>query len=174
VFLAFPQALNFLDRGTNMIDETEKITVRDALNKVLSLCDGAHSRDGVGFNGYDTNFAQSLASKANWTYPMAKAIYKMLFRYRVQLLKLHGIDYAAIIVPDESAFRAKSKPTVKADFFVKRSTDKALLVQGFFNQRLKELWLPKSQILSSKANGNGRDAFTFELPEWLAKQSGLV
>jgi hypothetical protein len=157
------------------MNETEQtITVRDALNKVLSLCDGAHSHDGVGFSGYDTIFAHDLAAKSNWTYPMEKAIYKMLFRYRVQLAKLHGIDYAAIIVPVETAFESKPKPTVKADFFVKRSTDKALLVQGFFNQRLKELWLPKSQILSSKANGNGRDAFTFELPEWLARQNGLV
>ena len=50
---------------------------------------------------------------------------------------------------------------------VKHETDKAILV----DDGAKKVWLPKSQI-EFESNGDGTSTVT--LPEWLARDKGLI
>jgi hypothetical protein len=73
-------------------------TIESALENLLGVCDGAHSQDGTGFNGYDAPFAKDLWAKRPWTIKQQAALYKMLRKYTKQLSGF-GVDYAAIPVP---------------------------------------------------------------------------
>lgn len=53
---------------------------------------------------------------------------------------------------------------------IKRETDKAFMV--FDGQN--EIWMPKSMIQSKRQIGYNRSDFVFEIPEWLAKEKGIV
>ena len=66
-------------------------TVRHAMNALLSVCDGATSEDGQGFNKFDSYVAQNMASKKRWTHNQEKAMHKMLRKYRNQLLSTFEI-----------------------------------------------------------------------------------
>lgn len=79
-------------------------TIESALLALDSVCDGAQSDDGHGYNGRDSGFGKSLAAQIrdgrtlsvgqNW------AAYKMLRTYRRQLGD-YGIDYEQIPPPPE-------------------------------------------------------------------------
>ncbi|MFZ5852274.1 MAG: DEAD/DEAH box helicase [Actinomycetota bacterium] len=71
-----------------------------ALRAVAAACDGAHSEDGVGFNGQDTAFGRALAAAPAqaWTPGNARAAWRLLRKYRGQLAD-RGIDYDAITEP---------------------------------------------------------------------------
>lgn len=68
-------------------------TVRQAMEALLSVCDGAHKLDAQGFNGMDSRFARDLSTKARWSQKQEAAILKMLRKYRKQLSKSFGISY---------------------------------------------------------------------------------
>lgn len=75
--------------------------IREATEALKSVCDGATSEDGAGFNMYDAGFARKLLAVTNWTPRQAIAIHKMLKKYRFQLGCM-GIDYDKLPVPTES------------------------------------------------------------------------
>lgn len=79
---------------------THANTVHDAL-KALASVDGdyARKRNDVGFNGVDTAFGNDLARRESLTIKQEMAGYKMLRKYRRQLLTLFDIDYDQIPVP---------------------------------------------------------------------------
>lgn len=56
-----------------------------AIRYLASVCDGANSVDGAGFNKLDTRFGISLAQQENWTEKQANAAVKMLRTYKKQL-----------------------------------------------------------------------------------------
>lgn len=98
----------------------KKDTVRNALERLLSVCDGAVDDDGMGFNGFDSGFARDLNSKRDWTYKQEKAAYKMLRKYRKQLSSF-GIDYDNLKFENEKEDKSKKelkKVDYKGDGFV--------------------------------------------------------
>ena len=81
---------------------TQRPTVQDAVGVIASACDGAVTEDGCGFNGTDTGFGRALAKvpAGQWTPRMLHAAWKMVRKYRGQLLKA-GLDYDLIEEPPE-------------------------------------------------------------------------
>lgn len=102
-------------------------TLRDAVLALSSVCDGAHERDGHGFNKLDTSFGHHLATKPeeSWTPRERWAAYLMLQKYKGQLADL-GIAFDEIPKPP----RPQTKRSVRllGDEFVLRAPYDAQLV----------------------------------------------
>lgn len=97
-------------------------SVQDAIEALLSVCDGATSKDFAGFNGPDSTYFRNLLSyqpdpKA-WSPVTVYKAYDKLRKYRNQLIGL-GVDYSAIPVPAKPASLAKSIELVNGNFVVK-------------------------------------------------------
>lgn len=75
--------------------------LRNAFDTLNSVCDGAQSEDGMGFNKFDASFARSLETQKEWSDKQKKAVYKMLKKYRNQLSD-YNIDYEDIELDIES------------------------------------------------------------------------
>lgn len=89
---------------------SKEVKVREVLNGMLEMCDGAQMVDGVGFNKFDARFAREMASKNNWTYKQEKAVYDMLEKYEKQIMNHFGIKYKEIkIVNKEEKKKAKNR-----------------------------------------------------------------
>ena len=73
-----------------------------AVRAIATACDGAEKKDGQGFNSYDRDFGHALAvsDPATWSPRKTRAAWKMLRKYRMQLIN-RNIDYAAIPEPPE-------------------------------------------------------------------------
>lgn len=71
------------------------VTYREALNKLLSVCDGAQSKDDRGFNGADSPIARSFAGYPVWSEKQQNYVINMLRKYTMQLFD-YGIDYYAL------------------------------------------------------------------------------
>lgn len=74
------------------------IELKRAIHFLASRCDGAIKQDRAGLNKIDTHLGHQLASLNSWTPRQARAAWRMLRKYRVQLQEA-GIDYAAIPEP---------------------------------------------------------------------------
>ena len=70
--------------------------IANAVDTLLTVCDGANSKDGRGFNSFDSSFVRSVAYP--YTSKQAKAIHGLLHKYKNQLSNF-GIDYDAIPEP---------------------------------------------------------------------------
>lgn len=68
-----------------------------AISSLISCCDGAHKKDGVGFNGRDAPFARSLYIQVEWSIKQEKAALKMLATYQYTQLPQLGIDYIKLV-----------------------------------------------------------------------------
>jgi len=66
-------------------DPDHIVTVMRALRTVAGVCDGAHAKDNVGFNGCDTAFGRALAAQPTLTPRQAFVAAKMLIKYRRQI-----------------------------------------------------------------------------------------
>lgn len=70
--------------------------VIEAVKRLLSVCDGAVSKDGSGFNKPDSEFVNSVISREDRiTHKQEVTLYAILRKYRVQLRSM-GIDYDKI------------------------------------------------------------------------------
>lgn len=79
-----------------------KAPLFSAIRAIASRCDGAHSLDGVGFDGQDALFGARVAwstTPDDWSQEMTGEVYRVLRKYKAQLLN-YGIDYDALLVPD--------------------------------------------------------------------------
>lgn len=72
----------------------------EAVRALAGVCDGAVSRDEVGFDGTDARFGARLARLAEplWTAAMRVEAHRMLAKYTRQLER-YGIDYSRIPAP---------------------------------------------------------------------------
>lgn len=82
--------------------------ILNAVQVLASVCDGAHSRDHQGFNGYDAQYAKILLSKT-WTDRDSYNAWRMLKKYRKQLASL-GINYDDLVPPAQYVQDAVIKP----------------------------------------------------------------
>jgi SWI/SNF-related matrix-associated actin-dependent regulator of chromatin subfamily A-like protein 1 len=80
-------------------------TIKNAANALLSVCDGAVSKDGSGFTAPDSFFVRDVLSKSYFTYNQERAIHKLLLKYKNQLLNSFNINY------DQLSFEVE-KPAV--------------------------------------------------------------
>ena len=87
-----------------------------AVEALLSVCDGAHTLDGQGFNGYDAAFVRDLMDQGpdRWTAKQAAAVHRTLRKYRVQLAGF-GITYEAIPAPTPPPAPVAQKRAARAD-----------------------------------------------------------
>lgn len=75
------------------------ISVIETAKMLLSVCDGAHAKDGAGYNKPDSDFVNSVFRQSYApTEKQIVAIYKILQKYKTQLTDMN-IDYDAIPVP---------------------------------------------------------------------------
>lgn len=81
---------------------TIRPTLGNACAALAAACDGAHARDGHGFNAYDAAFGRAMAElgEANWTPRQKRAVWKLLRKYKAQLLA-NGIVYSQIPEPPD-------------------------------------------------------------------------
>ena len=82
-----------------------------AICYMAGRCDGASTKDNVGFNGYDAGYGKRLSymPESEWTEKDKYNAWKMLKKYRGQLLA-GGIDYSQI--PEQSNGFARSEKLI--------------------------------------------------------------
>ena len=85
--------------------------VRDALNALLSVCDGATSWDGHGFNKFDAPFAQKMSEWGEWSPKQEQSVYTMLRKYKKQLSHM-GMEWATL---ERSAFEVAAAAEPEMD-----------------------------------------------------------
>lgn len=133
-----------------MVVMTEVPTVQDAINALLSVCDGASSRDYAGFNGPDSTYFRNLLSyqpnPSAWSPTTQYKAYKKLEKYQRQLQGL-GLDYRAIPAPAKPAALAKAvELNDNGEFVVKSPYNPPLIaavknIQGRRFDGLTKNWL---------------------------------
>ena len=81
-------------------DDSTKAVIWAATAAVASMCDGAQTHDGVGFNGTDSPFGRRAAAMdpSDWTDAVCWEAYNMLSKYGKQLAD-YGFAYDALPVP---------------------------------------------------------------------------
>lgn len=80
-----------------------KPTLDQAVKALAERCNYATTWDHQGFSKFDADFGHKMANLPmdRWTFRQAKAVHKMLKKYRKQLAGM-GIDYTLIPEPQES------------------------------------------------------------------------
>lgn len=79
--------------------------LHDALKAIVQQCNHAQSWDGAGFSKYDAPFGHEMYHKYTeygWSPKQARAIWKMLKKYRKQLAS-NGIDFETLPEPEVPA-----------------------------------------------------------------------
>ena len=89
--------------------------LKEAIDFIAARCDGASSRDHMGFNGGDAYMGHILADKPyeQWSPKMKYIAYRMLRKYKSQLMA-GGIDYSAI-PPVEDPKEVAMKKQIERD-----------------------------------------------------------
>jgi SNF2 family DNA or RNA helicase len=105
-----------------------------AIDSLLTVCDGASTRDNQGFNGYDASFMRDIRYK-EWSPKTARAAWRSLRKYRTQLSN-HGIDYDSILEP-------------KVEVNNKEKTTKEIT----FESMLESITWSESKVVQTKNNG---------------------
>lgn len=85
--------------------------LRRALNYMVGRCDGARTRDGAGFNRFDSAFGRKLADDPNLTPGQAEAALKLLYKYKETQLEPAGFDWDAIEDEIEQGAEESVRPT---------------------------------------------------------------
>ena len=104
--VAFKHLLNTVVKiqQTNVIPslfEKPIVTIHQALKYLSARCDGANAQDGCGFNKFDAQYGQYLASLPELNQRQTHTSWVLLKKYRKQLRE-GGIDYDAIPEPQPS------------------------------------------------------------------------
>jgi SNF2 family DNA or RNA helicase len=71
--------------STPQMLDIEKQFILEMLRYLSEACDGAHTKDGTGFNKFDAQFGKRLATLSTLTDKQAHFAKKMLIKYRKQL-----------------------------------------------------------------------------------------
>lgn len=132
-------------------EATTHPTIEAALLALASVDrDYATQDNGVGYNGRDTTFGNSLAGQLEAGRRLSprqrSAAFKMLRTYRVQLLRDHGLDYDAIPDPTLETRRAEIQQAQataadpdRAWGTIDVGPDKRAVLRSPYNARLVEM-----------------------------------
>ncbi len=93
------------------MNDTQDILM-NAVSALASVCDGARSEDGMGFNGTDTLFGKSLSQQPSWSPLQRRLAWEMLRKYTKQLQGF-GIQYSEIPEPIDP--RTSDGPKVRGE-----------------------------------------------------------
>jgi hypothetical protein len=97
-------------------EEPKGPTVIDAIRALKEVCDGARTKDGTGFNGYDAKTFKNIIAKAvndgTLSQGEEKTAYKFLKKYEKQL-KGFGIEYADIVLKGNDERESAATTMVK-------------------------------------------------------------
>lgn len=139
--------------------------ILSAMKAMAGRCDGAHSRDGAGFNGRDTEFGHAMAERTFLTGSMAKSCVKLLKTYRKTQLPLFGISYESLQdeLENPQTITHHEEEIFQFEGVILATTEKAWQVQLTGG---KTCWLPKSRVALDC------DGF-FHVPAWIVRQNGL-
>lgn len=88
-----------------MTPEDQYEAVYAGIVAVATRCDGAQTKDGVGFNGQDTHFGRRIASVpfSSWTDDVKEEAARISLTYKIQIHTYTGIDVATLDVVREAA-----------------------------------------------------------------------
>jgi hypothetical protein len=133
--------------------------IYQGVRALAGVDDGAEAKDGSGFNKYDTEFGNSLAKRDwnYWTPKMKWSAWRMLSRYRVQLMKNFGIDYSKIPEPtiatqvDQAIGSVVAQAEKKQDPIKSISIDeKNNVIIRFWGKNFKEILADVKEIPGTK------------------------
>ncbi len=82
--------------------------LQKAVKFLAERCDHATTWDTRGFNKFDAEFGHSLAKQSNWSPKQARAAWKLIRKYRRQLVTI-GINYYDIPEPPETKVKQVEK-----------------------------------------------------------------
>lgn len=157
--------------------------LKRAIDFLAERCDGASSRDHMGFNGGDAYMGHVLADKPyeQWSNKMKYIAYRMLRKYKGQLA-IGGIDYDAIppvedpkevarkrqIEKDKRKFK---RVEVDGDNFIVRFTYDPTLVEAIKRlparkyDKANKRWIVPNIAENVEALSNLIQGFAFEIDE---------
>jgi superfamily II DNA or RNA helicase len=151
-------------------------TLKKCIQFLAGRCDGAISRDGVGFQGCDTNFGHFLARQDTWKLKWAVKAHKLLKRYKNTQLPLIGVNYDEIPVPVDEEWTCPPKPVCTindlegADWSeprfvakVGKNVEEAPIPAGFW-----DLWKAKKAQLKALGYSCSRYTGEWMLTRWTA------
>lgn len=97
---------------TQLLEQTRQQVV-EAMTALSAQCDGASTKDGTGFNGWDAKFVREVTSRSptTWSPKLVEALRKMLKKYRTQLFNL-GIKWETIPFVEEKLVADPKTPGV--------------------------------------------------------------
>lgn len=113
--------------------------IREAISSLLTVCDGAVSKDGHGFNGRDAGWARTLHIQPVWTPKQLCSAHTMLCKYKKQLAGF-GIDYDAIEAPPKP-LEAADRPVVNWN-----PTLKMFQIQSHYEHRAQIRAIPTARF----------------------------
>lgn len=98
-----PASLGEPEASDPIGDRSRYRPLKEAINAIASVCDGARERDEVGFNGADAPLGRLLAflPLELWPPEAFREAWTMLRTYRNRQLPFHGIVYADLPEPPD-------------------------------------------------------------------------
>lgn len=103
-----------------MTENEIKVYCRQALHAMLSVCDGASTRDMSGFNSTDSAFARSLAQQEFWTPRQEDALFRMLQKYYRQIVGMCGVEPHDLA---KETTEGRTKEKAKREYVEKRQKE---------------------------------------------------
>jgi len=92
-----------------------------AAKTLLEICDGAITEDGKGYNGYDSEFVRSVLSRNFVSFKQLNAIYKILRKYKKQLLNYFNILYEELELPKEIEVKKFQKVEIISEIYMTKN-----------------------------------------------------
>src|SRR5215831_4937559 len=85
---------------TQLSEDAQYAAVYHGMWEIASRCDGAQSKDFVGFDGTDTHYGRRVASVpfADWTQDVKEECARIIVKYRKQVLSYTGVDVTTLPV----------------------------------------------------------------------------
>ena len=115
-----------------------------AVQYLAGVCDGAHVRDGQGFNFYDSTFGKSLAMQEYWSEKQTASVISLLRTYRAQLqaagFDVHKLSGDVAVNTPAAPVPAPPHPVVVEGIYKDSQLTEVLI-------RCPYLWNPKVRAL---------------------------
>jgi SNF2 family DNA or RNA helicase len=129
-----------------MKQEAKIKTIHSAVKILASMCDGAMSEDGMGFNKFDAHLGKKFAALERLTPGQALYSYKMIRKYRGQLER-HGLDYDLLEPPEVEKKKKQQRVLRKLNGKVEIRFDYSeTIIQAIKSSVPGRKWNPKAKM----------------------------